>query len=133
MSDSLNNERNDGQEDDEKLRRLVRWMKGYGFENLHDLRIQQTPIGRGAVASKNIDEETLLLVNKKLFLTDDSQEIGPHGDVGRFIRKYVTEDLEVLALFLFYERFLKNERSFWFPWIGIMFFSSLVCSSQQLR
>jgi hypothetical protein len=31
----------------------------------------------------------------------------------------VTEDLEVLALFLFYERYIQKENSFWKPWIGM--------------
>jgi hypothetical protein len=61
-------------EDDPKLTTLLRWMRGWGYTNDHDIRIQDTPIGRGAIATKGFEEGTVMLVHKKLFLTDDRFE-----------------------------------------------------------
>eukprot|EP01103_Thecamoeba_quadrilineata_P010817 TRINITY_DN2440_c0_g1_i1.p1 TRINITY_DN2440_c0_g1~~TRINITY_DN2440_c0_g1_i1.p1 ORF type:complete len:388 (+),score=95.21 TRINITY_DN2440_c0_g1_i1:94-1257(+) len=56
----------------------------------------------------------------RVTILSDLSSIGPNGATSDLIREHVNEGLEVVGLFLFYERFVAKEASFWDPWIQIL-------------
>eukprot|EP01100_Stratorugosa_tubuloviscum_P006458 TRINITY_DN2788_c2_g1_i3.p1 TRINITY_DN2788_c2_g1~~TRINITY_DN2788_c2_g1_i3.p1 ORF type:complete len:470 (+),score=192.77 TRINITY_DN2788_c2_g1_i3:59-1411(+) len=108
-------------EDDQPMNEFIIWLEDLGFDNHQGLRIGSTDLGRGMVATKAFEcQNDITIVPREAILGDDSKIIGDNGRVGEFLRQNITEGLELVALMILYERFVRAENSFWYPWIKIL-------------
>lgn len=103
---------------DTNLTQLLAWLKHFGFRNTTGIKIKETELGRGCVTSRPIEREVMSI--PRITILSDHSSIGPNGKTSDLIREHVKEGLEVVGLFLFYEKFVVGEASFWKPWIQIL-------------